>query len=268
MSEFNGFSAVVTGGARGIGEATARLLCEGGARVTILDRDGATHVAESLSHCRSSRIDLRDSEAVAREIDAAAEAQGGLDGLVNNAGVSPARLLDTTDAEGWDELLSINLKSAFNCTKAAIPHLKARGSGAIVNLASIAAKNISLGADVSYTVSKWGMVGFTRHIAYELAPWRIRANAVFPGTTRTRLLGGGDASPGGAQERMAAGVPLGRAIEPEEIGNAILFFLSPRAAMCTGAELVVDGGILLGSAHSYENYFSIRGGEPPAPAGE
>ena len=257
MSEFSGFSAVVTGGARGIGEATARALCEGGAGVTILDRDDATHVAESLPGCRSSQIDLRDSESVAREIDAAAEAQGGLDGLVNNAGVSPARLLDATDAEGWDELLAINLKSAFNCTKAAVPHLRARGGGAIVNLASVAGKNISLGADVSYTVSKWGMVGFTRHLAYELAPWRIRANSVFPGTTRTRLLRGD-------LEQIAGGVPLGRLVEPKDIANAILFFLSPRAAMCTGAELVVDGGILLGSANAYDGYFRSRGGEPPA----
>ena len=264
MSEFSGFSAVVTGGARGIGEATARALCAGGAKVTILDRDDATHVADSLPGCRFARVELRDPEAVAQAIDAAAEAQDGLDGLVNNAGVSPRRLLDTTDAEAWDELLAINLRSAFNCTKAAIPHLKARGAGAIVNLASVAGKNISLGSDVSYTVSKWGMVGFTRHLAYELAPWRIRVNAVFPGTTRTRLLGGGDDSPGGAQEQMAKGVPLGRLIEPEEIANAILFFLSPRAAMCTGAELVVDGGILLGSAQAYEGYFRSRGGEPPA----
>ena len=257
MSEFSGYSAVVTGGARGIGEATARALCDAGAKVTILDRDDAGHVADSLTGCRFARVELRDPHAVARAIDAAAEAQDGLDGLVNNAGISPARLLDTTDAEGWDELISINLKSAFNCTKAAVPHFRARGGGAIVNLASIAGKNISLGADVPYTVTKWGMVGFTRHIAYELAPWGIRANSVFPGTTRTRLLRGD-------LEQIAAGVPLGRLVEPADIANAIVFFLSPRAAMCTGAELVVDGGILLGSGHSYGEYFRKRGGEPPA----
>lgn len=260
MSEFSGFSAVVTGGARGIGEATARALCDAGARVTILDRDDATHVAESLPECRFSQVELRDPQAVARAVDAAAEAQDGLDGLVNNAGVSPARLLDTTDAEGFEELLAINLKSAFNCTKASVPHLRARGGGAIVNLASVAGKNISLGADIPYTVSKWGMVGFTRHLAYELAPWRIRANSVFPGTTRTRLLRGD-------LEQIARGVPLGRLVDPEDIANAILFFLSPRAAMCTGAELVVDGGILLGSAHAYGDYFRKRGGEPPAKVG-
>ena len=263
MTEFSGFSAVVTGGARGIGEATVRELCDRWAKVTILDRDDATHLAEDLPGCRFSQVELRDPEAVARAIDDAAEAQGGLDGLVNNAGVSPRRLLDTTDAEDFEELLAINLKSAFNCTKAAVPHLKAMGGGSIVNLASVAAKNISLGSDIPYTVSKWGMVGFTRHLAYELAPWRIRVNAVFPGTTRTRLLGGGDDSPGGAQEQMAKGVPLGRLIEPGEIAHAILFFLSPRAAMCTGAELVVDGGILLGSAQAYEGYFRSRGGKPP-----
>ena len=266
MSEFSGYSAVVTGGSMGIGAATARALCGAGARVTILDVQDGSELAASLPGGRFAAVDVRDPEAVTRAVDAAADAQGGLDGLVNNAGISPPRLFDATDAEGWDELIDINLKGAFNCTKAAVPHLRARGGGGIVNLASTAGKNISLGADVPYTVSKWGMVGFTRHLAYELAPWRIRANAVFPGPTRTRLVGRGDARPGGAQEKVARGVPLGRLIEPEEIANAITFFLSPRAAMCTGAELVVDGGILLGSANAYEDYFTARGGTAPSKA--
>ena len=264
MNDFTGYSAVVTGGSMGIGAATTRALCDAGARVTILDVQDGADLAASLSGCRFATVDVRDPEAVSRAIDDAAEAQDGLDGLVNNAGIGPARLLDGTDVEGWDRILDVNLKGAFNCTKAAVPHLRERGGGAIVNLASVAGKNISLGAGVPYTTSKWGMVGFTRHLAFELAPWGIRANAVFPGPTRTRLLGGGEAGSGGAQEKIAGGVPLGRLIEPEEIAHAILFFLSPQAAMCTGAELVVDGGILLGSAHSYEDYFRNRGGEPPA----
>ena len=268
MNDFTGFSAVVTGGARGIGEAVARGLCTAGATVTILDRDDGSDVAASLPGCRFAEVDVRDPEAVTRAIDAAAEAQGGLDGLVNNAGTGPPRLLDATTEADWDLVLDVNLKGMFNCTRTATPHFKARGGGAIVNLASIAGKNISLGAGVPYTTSKWGVIGFTRHVAYELAPWRIRANLVCPGTTRTRMLGGGDATTGGAQERIARGVPLGRLIEPEEIAHAILFFLSPQAAMCTGAELVMDGGILLGSANSYDEYFRNRGGERPAAHGE
>ena len=264
MHDFTGYSAVVTGGSMGIGAATTRALCNAGARVTILDIQDGAALAESLSGCRYAAVDVRDPLAVGRAIDDAAEAQEGLDGLVNNAGIGPARLLDGTDAEGWDRILDVNLKGAFNCVKAAVPHLRARGAGAIVNLASIAGKNISLGAGVPYTTSKWGMVGLTRHLAYELAPWRIRANAVFPGPTRTGLLGGGEAGTGRVQERIESGVPLGRLVEPEEIANAILFFLSPQAAMCTGAELVVDGGVLLGSANSYDEYFRNRGGEPPA----
>ena len=202
MSEFSGYSAVVTGGSMGIGAATARALCGAGARVTVLDVQDGSELAAALPGCRFAAVDVRDPEAVTRAIDAAADAQDGLDGLVNNAGIGRARLLDATHAEGWDELIDINLKGAFNCTKAAVPHLRARGGGGIVNLASVAGKNISLGADVPYTVSKWGMVGFTRHLAYELAPWGIRVNAVFPGPTRTRLVGGGDARPGGAQEKI------------------------------------------------------------------
>ena len=268
MNDFSGYSAVVTGGSMGIGAATARALCGAGARVTILDIADGAGLAASLSGCRFAAVDVRDPDAVTRALDAAAQAQDGLDGLVNNAGIGPAKLLDGTDAEGWDRILDVNLKGAFNCTKAAVPHLRARGGGAIVNLASVAGKNISLGAGVPYTTSKWGMVGFTRHLAYELAPWRIRANAVFPGPTRTRLLGGGDAGPGSVQAKIAKSVPLGRLVEPEEIAGAILFFLSPQAAMCTGAELVVDGGVLLGSAHSYGEYFRNRGGEPPADSRE
>ena len=263
MNDFTGYSAVVTGGSMGIGVATTRALCDAGARVTVLDIQDGAALAESLPGCRYAAVDVRDPPAVSRAIDDAAEAQEGLDGLVNNAGIGPARLLDGTDAEGWDRILDVNPKGAFNCVKAAVPHLRTPGAGAIVNLASVAGKNISLGASVPYTASKWGMVGFTRHLAYELAPWRIRANAVFPGPTRTRLLGGGDGGSGRVQEQIASGVPLGRLVEPEEIANAILFFLSPQAAMCTGAELVVDGGVLLGSANSYDEYFRNRGGEPP-----
>ena len=215
--------------------------------------------------CRFARVELRDPEPVAQAIDAAAEAQDGLDGLVNNAGVSPRRLLDTTDAEAWDELLAINLGSAFNCTKAAVPHLKARGRrgdrqprlgrrqehlarvGRLVHRLEVGDGRASPGT--SPTSSPRGGSGPTR--SSRARPARASSAA-------------GDDSPGGAQEQMAKGVPLGRLIEPEEIAHAILFFLSPRAAMCTGAELVVDGGILLGSASSYEGYFRSRGGEPPA----
>lgn len=268
MSDFSGYSAVVTGGSLGIGAATARALSGAGARVTILDIEDGAELAAALPGGRFAAVDVRDPDAVTRAIDAAAAAQGGLDGLVNNAGIGPPRLLDGTDAEGWSRILDVNLKGSFNCTKAAVPHLRVRGGGTIVNLASVAGKNISLGAGVPYTTSKWGMVGFTRHLAYELAPWRIRANAVFPGPTRTRFLGGGETGPGSLQDRVAQGVPLGRLVEPEEVADAILFFLSPQAAMCTGAELVVDGGVLLGSAHSYDDYFRNRGGEPPAKSDE
>ena len=262
MNDFTGYSAVVTGGASGIGAATTQALAAAGARVTILDVQDGAGVAASLRGCRFTAVDVRDAGAVEQAVDAAAEAQGGLDGLVNNAGISPAKLLDGTAEDDWDRIIDINLKGAFNCVKAAVPHLRARGGGAIVNLSSVAGKNISLGAGVPYTTSKWGAIGFTRHLAYELAPWQIRANAICPGPTRTRLLG----ERGDTEESLAAtakGIPLGRVVEPGDIANAILFFLSPQAAMCTGAELVVDGGVVLGSAHAYEDYFRFRGGDAP-----
>ena len=136
MNDFTGYSAIVTGGSMGIGAATTRALCNAGARVTALDIQDGAALAESLSGCRYAAVNVRDPLAVSRVIDDVAETQDGLDGLVNNAGIGPARLLDGTDADGWDRILDVNLKDAFNCVKAAVPHLRARGPGAIVNLAN------------------------------------------------------------------------------------------------------------------------------------
>lgn len=262
MDEFAGRSFIVTGGASGIGRAAVEKLCAAGARVSLFDQQAADDLTAAYATCRAEILDIRDGEAVAAAVARSVEIQGGLDGLVNNAGIAPPVLLEGTEEEDWDRTLDINLKGAFLCTKAAEPAL-ADGGGAIVNLSSVAGKNISLGGGVPYTTTKWGMIGFTRHLAYELAPKGIRVNVVCPGPTVTPLL----SSQGSSAEQLEAagrGLPLGRLARPEDVAEAILFFLSVRAAMCTGAELVVDGGVLLGSAHAYPDYFEKRGGKFPS----
>lgn len=260
--DFANRSYIVTGGASGIGAATVEALCRAGARVTLFDVQPADDLAARHPACRAESLDIRDADAVRAAVARAAEIQGGLDGLVNNAGVAPPALLSGTDEAEWDRILDINLKGAFLCTRAAVDALAANGGGAIVNLSSVAGKNISLGAGVPYTTTKWGMLGFTRHLAYELAPRGIRVNAVCPGPTLTPLIGG-DAMDEGQKQAAGRGVPLGRIVEPADIAEAILFFLSDSSAMCTGSELVVDGGVLLGSAAAYPDYFEKRGGRYP-----
>ena len=263
MSEFSGYSAIVTGGSMGIGAATARALCGAGARVTVLDVQDGSALAAALPGCRFAAVDVRDPEAVTRAIDAAADAQDGLDGLVNNAGIGPARLLDATHAEGWDELIDINLKGAFNCTKAAVPHLRARGGGASSTSPRSPARTSLSGrtSPIPSRSGEWsGSPGTSPTSSPRGASGPTRSSPARPGPGSSA---GGMPDPAARRRRSRAGVPLGRLIEPEEIANAITFFLSPRAAMCTGAELVVDGGILLGSANAYEDYFRNRGGEPP-----
>ena len=110
-----------------------------------------------------------------------------------------------------------------------------------------------------YTTSKWGLIGFSRHLGYELAPFGIRVNVVCPGPTLTGLIKTDDDAKRGA----VSGFPLGRWVDPSDVANAIVFFLSPLSAMCTGAEIVVDGGALLGSGDQYERYFRARGAEMP-----
>ena len=156
--------------------------------------------------------------------------------------------------------MEINLAGPYNLTRAVVPHLKEKG-GSIVNISSVAGKNMSLGAGMHYTTTKWGLIGFSRHTAYELSPYGIRVNIVCPGPTRTGLINGDDEA---AMAKLGEGVPLGRPVEATDVANAILFFISPLSTMCTGSELVVDGGVLIGSGNTLEQYYNSRGGEMPA----
>jgi 3-oxoacyl-[acyl-carrier protein] reductase len=257
--DFSGKVAVVTGGGNGIGAATCRAFAAAGARVAVIDRDvsAAEKVATSIGgNLRAYAVDVADRSAFNTVASAIAEAWGGIDILVNGAGTTVRRMIPEMSAEDWDRVIAVNLTGAFNGIQAVLPHIRKRGGGAIVNIASIAGQRISFGGTANYTASKAGLLGLTRHAAYELAPDHIRVNAVCPGPTAT---GFGGAMPSEeAKAARAQRIPLGRMCEPEDIAAPILFLAGDAARMITGVALTVDGGVLVKNDTPYEEYFRRR----------
>jgi NAD(P)-dependent dehydrogenase (short-subunit alcohol dehydrogenase family) len=257
--EFAGKVALVTGGGSGIGAATARAFARGGGSVAILDRDAAAAEAVAAAivgaggTAAAHALDVADGVAFARAAAAIAEQHGGIDILVNGAGTITRHTIGEMPAEAWERVVAVNLRGPFNGIKAVLPYLKARGGGAVVNIASIAGRRISFGAGAHYSASKAGLLGFTRHAAYELAPDNVRVNAVCPGPTATAF--GGSMPSAEARAARAAKIPLGRMVEPEDIADAVLFLAGERARMCTGIALDVDGGVLISNDIPYTEYF-------------
>jgi NAD(P)-dependent dehydrogenase (short-subunit alcohol dehydrogenase family) len=171
--DFTGQVALVTGGGNGIGAAACRAFAAAGARVAVIDRDAAASetVAAEIGNAASAHVlDVADAAAFAKLAAAVAAKEGGIDVLVNSAGTISRQTISKMPTEDWDRILAVNLRGPFNGVQAVIPHMKARGGGAIVNIASVAGKRISFGGGANYTASKAGLIGFTRHAAYELAP--------------------------------------------------------------------------------------------------
>ena len=236
--------ALVTGAAEGIRLATARLLAAEGAAVVLGDVARAEEAAESVRASAGRTIglamDVTDVASIERAVRAAVDQLGGLDILVNNAGIgAPAPLGEIEEAD-WDRILGVNLKGPFLCARAAAPHLE---GGAIVNVASVAGRSSSLAMGCHYTASKAGLLGLTRHLARELAPRRIRVNAVCPGPIETALLDRGMDE--AAKQRTLASVPLGRLGQPDDIARAIVFLASDDAGFITGAALDANGGVFM-----------------------
>ena len=258
IKDLEGKIAIVTGAGSGIGAATARAFAGAGARVALFDRDveAARSVAAALAGAQAYEVDVAAPGSVRAAITAAGDAFGGVDVLVNNAGIESGWTIENMPEEDWDRVLAVNLKGAMLCTQAVIPAMRAKGGGAIVNVASVAGKRMSYHGGASYTASKAGMLGFTRHAAFELGGYGIRVNAVCPGPTLTPMV---ERNTTEAERTITAKmVPLGRWIKPEEIAQAILFLASGAAAMCTGAALDVDGGMLVSNGSSYVDYFARR----------
>jgi 3-oxoacyl-[acyl-carrier protein] reductase len=257
-ADFSGKVVLVTGGGNGIGAASCRGFAKGGARVAVIDRDAAAAqsvAAEIGGGATGHALDVADGAAFARLAAEIAARAGGIDILVNSAGTITRQTIAVMPVADWDRVIAVNLRGPFNGVQAVIPHMKARGGGAIVNIASVAGRRISFGGGANYSASKAGLLGFTRHAAYELAPDRIRVNAVCPGPTATGF-GGGQLPSDEQKARRATKIPLGRMVEPEDIADAVLFLASDQSRMCTGIALDVDGGVLISNDIPYEEYFA------------
>jgi NAD(P)-dependent dehydrogenase (short-subunit alcohol dehydrogenase family) len=268
----NGKVAIITGGARGIGAGIARVIAAQGARVALLDLDPseADRTAAGLpGPAMALACDAAVEDEVTTAMGAVVEAFGGLDILVNNAGagrgpVDPniARTtgrggVDDMPATVWDQQLAQNLRTTFVTTKVAAPHLKARGGGAIVNIASIAGLVASPRLP-AYAAAKAGVISLTKSLALDYAPHDIRVNAICPGFLWTRAWEGLAAGMRMREPELAEreprdifleivkrGVPLGREQTPEDIGHLAAFLASDAARNITGQWIAVDGGITL-----------------------
>jgi NAD(P)-dependent dehydrogenase (short-subunit alcohol dehydrogenase family) len=243
--------AVITGGAMGIGEATARLFAAEGAAVVIGDvaeeaaRQVVNEIITSGGQAAFYRLDVRQPAEAEKLIQGTLETFGGLDILVNNAGVALAKSTTETTLEEWERVLGINLTGAWLCARAAIPAMIRRGGGAMVNVASNAGL-VGFANLAAYCASKGGLVQLTKAMALDCAPHHIRVNAICPGHTRTPMGNGFIAAQADPEAFVTEFInmqhPIGRMAEAEEVARAILFLASDDSSFITGSILAADGG--------------------------
>jgi 3-oxoacyl-[acyl-carrier protein] reductase len=243
---FEGKTAIVTGGARGIGFECARKFAAGGATVAIIDvlEDAMKQAAEKLTAAGAKqvltfKVDVTDEAAVEKAIDEVVEKTGRIDILVNNAGITRDDLLLRMEAKMWDLVMAVNLKGTFLMTKHAAKYMLRQRYGRIVNMASVSGL-VGNPGQANYSASKAGVVGFTRTVARELAKRGIACNAVAPGFIKTDMT---DVLPDKAKEMALAAIPMQRMGTAEEVANVVAFLASDDAAYVTGHVLPVDGGM-------------------------
>jgi NAD(P)-dependent dehydrogenase (short-subunit alcohol dehydrogenase family) len=246
--DFTGQRILITGSTTGIGRAAAQMFHAAGAAVAINGRSAET-VAATIDAIGTERLvaapgDVGSVSGCSAIVDMAAQALGGLDCLVNNAGIGPLACMPDVTDEHWDRVIAVNLRSALFCTKAALPHLRA-SRGSVVMVSSVAGLMAGPTDSFVYAVSKAGLVGMARTLALELAPDNVRVNCLCPGYIDTPLIQAENQATGGQVDLFVSrSTPLGRLGTARECASSILYLASRDAAYITGTTLVNDGGCL------------------------
>lgn len=239
--------AIITGGSQGIGKATAQRFARAGAVVVVADvnEDAGAETVEAIEADGGSAsfvaVDVSDMEQAQAMVDHAIDQHGGLDVLVNNAGITRDATLKKMSEEAFDQVVAVNLKGVFNCTKAAIAPMTDGGGGRVLNAASVVGLYGNFG-QTNYVATKSGVIGMTKTWARELGRKGITVNAVAPGFIETPMV---DTVPQKVLDQLTGRTPLGRLGTAEDIANAYLFLASDDASFITGAVLSVDGGLVL-----------------------
>ncbi len=247
--DFTGKTAIVTGGAKGIGRGCVELFAENGANVVLADMncDMATEVEQELKgrglQVKAVKVNVKQVSDIEKMVNTAVESFGTVDILVNNAGIFHSTPVEDVTEEEWDNIMAINLKSVFFATQKVLPYMKEKRYGKILNLSSLAGRNGGIVNGLGYSAAKAGIVGLTRGFAARLAQYGINVNAIAPGSTDTGILGGLS-----AQETadLVAKIPLGRYGTVHEVASAVAFLCSDDASFITGAVLDVNGGMYFG----------------------
>lgn len=241
MNDFEGLTALVTGGASGIGRATADLLAARGARVAVLDLDPSGVGEPLLAH----RADVTDDASVRQAVEAAVRELGGLDVLVNNAGIGAQGTVEDNDDAEWHRVWDVNVLGMVRTTRAALPHLRRSPHAAIVNTCSVAG-TAGLPQRALYSATKGAVLSLTLAMAADHVREGVRVNCVNPGTADTPWIGrllDKAPDPGAERAALAARQPMGRLVSAAEVAGAVAYLASPLSGATTGTALAVDGGM-------------------------